>query len=154
MTTSDDRALSLLHGLLQLCRESVAGYETAEREVPDAKLWREFEPFRKQRMGMVEELEQRIRDLRGDPDTAPSGVAALHRAWLSLRAEADPSPNRGVLAEVERAESLLAQAYAQGTKEHDIDASTRRLTERHYELAQTAASRIRQLLERASPVAG
>ena len=148
MTTSDDRALALLHGLLQICRESAKGYTTAESNVPDAALWREFEPFHKQRLKMIGELEDRIRDLRSDPSVPASGAAALHRAWIEFRATADERPNLAVLAEVERGEAITVDAYRQSLKEHDIDAATHKLFERHYEWAQTAHDRVKQLLER------
>jgi uncharacterized protein (TIGR02284 family) len=150
MTTSDDRALSLLHVLLQICRDSEAGYETAERNIPDAKLWREFEPFRKQRGKIVKELADRIRNLRGDPDLPPSGAAKLHRAWIELRSMADPDANQAVLAEVERGEAFAVEAYRQALKEHDVDAATRKMFEHHYELVQAAHDRVKQLLDRSS----
>ena len=148
MTTSDDRALELLHALLLVARESVAGYATAERNVPDARLWREFEPHRKARAKIATELEQRIRDLRGDPEQPPSAAAALHRRWIELRSSTASGPNHAVLAEVERGEALAARAFADALKEHDIDAATRKLFERQYEHVQAAHDRIKQLLER------
>ncbi len=148
MTTSDDRALSLLHALLQISRDSEAGYETAARNIPDARLWRELEPYRKQRAKVIRELVERIRDLRGDPDVAPSGASAVHRAWMQFRAMEDRAPNKAVLAEVERGESLATEAYKQALREHDIDAATRRLFERHYEWVQAAHDRVKQLLDR------
>jgi uncharacterized protein (TIGR02284 family) len=148
MTTSDDRALEILHTLLLMTRESAEGLTVAERNLPDAKLWRELEPYRKQRYKCIEQLEQRIRDLRGDPDIAPSGVAALHRAWLQLRAQLDGDPNQGVLTEVQRGEALVVAAFRQALKEHDIDAATRKLLEQLYEVVQTAHDRVRQLRER------
>jgi uncharacterized protein (TIGR02284 family) len=148
MTTSDERALALLHALLQIGRESEAGYVTAERQVPDAKLWREFEPYRKQRTKIVRELEQRIRDLRGDPNAAPSTAAVLHRNWIRLRTQADSAPNHAVLAEVERGEAFAVEAYRQALKEHDIDAATRQLFEHQYEFVQAAHDRVKQLLDR------
>lgn len=154
MTTSDDRALSILHALLQICEDSAAGYETAAQNVPDAKLWREFEPYRKQRQKIVRELQQRIRDLRGDPTTAPSGASALHRAWMQIRTMADANPNNGVLVEVERGEAFAVEAYRQALKEHDIDATTRRLLEHHYELVQAAHDRVQQLLDRTPAARG
>ena len=148
MTTSDDRALEILHTILQMARESAEGLAVAERNIPDAKLWRELEPYLKQRYKLIEELQQRIRDLRGDPDIAPSGVAALHRAWLQLRAQFDEDPNQGVLAEVQRGEGIVVAAYQQALKEHDIDAATRKLLERQYERVQAAHDRVRHLRER------
>ena len=148
MTTSDDQAVPLLHALLQVCRDSVAGYATAERDVPDARLWREFDPYRKQRERMLRELEHRVRDLRGDANVMPSAASALHREWMELRAATESNPNHAILAEVDRAERFAVTAYRQALKEHDLDPTTRRMIERHYEWAQAAHDRVRQLLER------
>ena len=150
MTTSDDRPPVVLHALLQLCRESLKGYVLAEREVPDAALWREFEPYRHARERTVHHLEQRLRELRGDPEATPSAAAALHRAWLQLRAAADPQPDRAILAEVLRGERIAVEAFAQARAEADLDPVTRHLLEREYEQVLAAHDRIQQLLNRAT----
>jgi uncharacterized protein (TIGR02284 family) len=154
MTNSDDRAVTLLHALLQVARESLNGYTTAERNVPDAKIWRELEPYRKTRMKLVTDLEERVRVLRGDPDQPPSASAALHRRWIEFRTMVDEDPNGAVLAEVDRAERFATQVFADACKEHDVDPHTRKLIERGYEEVSTASSRVKQLLERAESATG
>lgn len=150
MTSSDDRALELLHGLLLLCRESARGYAAADRNVPDSSVWRELEPFEHDRLDMVKELSDRIRDLRGDPDLPPAGIGSTLRVSIEFRARGENEPNSAVLAEIERSETIVVEAYKRALAETDIDALTRKLLERQYEQVQTAQSRIRQLLNRAA----
>lgn len=153
MTNSDDRALDVLYALLQVTRESVAGYTVAERNVPDATIWRELEPYRKARMKLLGDIEGRVRVLRGDPDQPTSASAALHRRWIEFRATADADPNGAVLAEVERAEAFATRAFADSLNEHDLDPLTRKLIEHGYELVQAAHDRVKQLLERSKSAA-
>lgn len=150
MTTSDDAALAILQGLLRLSRDSVEGYLTALRDIADDGIAKELERFRAQRAKMVDELAQRIRDLRGAPDPRPTVAGAAHRAWIDARAGGEANPSQTILAEIERGEDLAVDAFRQALKEHDIDATTRRLIEAHYELVQTAHDRVKQLRDRAN----
>lgn len=150
MTTSNDQTLALLHALLRICRDSVEGYARAERDLPDRSLAAEFEGYRRQRQKIVAELENRIRDLRGDPDASPTAAGALHRAWMDLRAIAGAHPNETVLVEMERGEDFAADAFRQALREPEIDAATRHVLEHHYELVQTAHDRVKQWRDRSN----
>lgn len=150
MTTSDDAALAILQGLLRTSLDSAEGYATALRDLADSHVARELERFRAQRLKMVCELTQRIRDLRGDPNANPTIAGAVHRTWMDARAGADANPNHALLAEIERGEDLAVDMFRQALKEHDIDATTRGLIERHYEQVQTAHDRVKQLRDRSN----
>jgi uncharacterized protein (TIGR02284 family) len=150
MKTSDDAALALLHSMLRICRDGVAGYATAARDVPDAELAGVFERYRTERAKLVSELEDRIVALRGDPRASPTIGGAVHRAWMDYRAGSDPNPVQALLTEIERGEDMAVTAIRQALKEHDIDGATRHLFERHYESIQAAHDRIKQLRDRAN----
>jgi uncharacterized protein (TIGR02284 family) len=150
MKTSDDAALALLHSMLRICRDSVEGYATAARDVPDAELAAVFERYRTERVKLVSELEDRIVALRGDAHASPTLGGAVHRAWMDYRAGSDSNPSQALLAEIERGEDMAVTAIRQALKEHDIDDATRRLFEHLYELIQAAHDRIKQLRDRAN----
>lgn len=150
MTTSDDAALAILQELLSVSRDSVEGYATALRDIADQEIARELETYRTRRSKIVDELAQRIRDLRGDPDARPTAAGAVHRAWMDARAGSEANPDQAILAEIERGEDLATDAFRQALKEHDIDATTRRLIEGHYEQVQAAHDRVKQLRDRAN----
>lgn len=148
MTTSDDRALALLQALLHICRDSAEGYATADRDLPDREIAAELDRYRQQRLKIIRELENRIRELRGDPDASPTAAGAVHRAWIDARGVAAANPTEALLVEIERGEDLAVDAFRQALKESDIDAATRRLLEHHYELVQAAHDRVKQLRDR------
>lgn len=149
MKTSEDTALALLLALLSLCRDGAAGYETARRDMPDESIRGELERFGKVRAKMVDELKTRIRELRGDPDDAPrSSLAEMHRRWMDVVAGGSGNPVHAVLTEVQRAEDLIVGGYRQALKQRDVDPATKRLLEQHYENAQTAHDRVKQLRDR------
>lgn len=148
MTTSDDGALALLQTLLRICRDSIEGYTAASHDVVEPELTRLFHDYEKQRRKLCAELEQRIRELRGDPNEVPPSPGVLHRTWMNLRAATAENPSETVLAEIERAEDVAVAAYRDAEKVHDIDAITRRLVEHQYEVVQAAHDRIRQLRDR------
>jgi uncharacterized protein (TIGR02284 family) len=148
MTLSDDRALALLRSLIAVCRDSQKGYETAAKDAVDLELVRLFAEQVKHRAKLVAELEQRVRELRGDPNAGPTLLGAIHRSWMGYRAANAPNQPEALLTEIERGEALAVEAYRMALKEHDIDAATRQLIEHQYELVQAAHDRMKQLRDR------
>lgn len=148
MTSSDDTALALLLSLLRVARESSGALDAARRDMPDAEIGPEIERYAVQRSKLLQELERRVRDLRGDPDVAEArNEDAGARAWAGLKDEA--SVTHAILAELERNEATAAEAFARALRERDMDPLTRRLIHEDYELIQAAHARVRQLRERA-----
>jgi uncharacterized protein (TIGR02284 family) len=149
MILSDDRALTLLRSLTAVCRDSQKGYETAAKDAVDPELGRMFVEQAKHRAKLLADLEQRVRELRGDPNAGPTVLGAIHRSWMDYRAADAPNQPEALLTEIERGEALAVETYRMALKEHDIDAVTRRLIEHQYELVHAAHDRMKQLRDRA-----
>jgi uncharacterized protein (TIGR02284 family) len=139
MTTNDDASLLTLHMLLRASRDAEQGYLQAADLVAEPALVQLFADKALQRARFAEELKDRIRTLRGDPDKdggTPMGEA--HRAWMSTRAESSTSETHAILAEVERGEDMSVRAYREALAERELDQQTRTLVQQHYEQVQYA----------------
>ena len=145
MTTNDDQAVMILNDLLLVCRDAEKGFQTAADNAQLPALVELFEGFSLQRAKFAQELEERIKTLRATPAKVPSQGAALHRAWMGLKAAIDANEAHALLAECERGEDLAVKAYGTALKDPNLDGQSRTLIQRHYELVQAAHDRVRQL---------
>lgn len=145
MILSDEPALNVLNSLLAVCTDSQEGYETAAVDVSDPDLKKVFNEYAVQRLKYADQLHERIRTLREQPDMSGTVFGELHRAWMDLKAANAEARHHAVLVECERAEDLATAAYRDALQVRDLDEETRRLVQEQYEGVQAAHDRIRQL---------
>jgi uncharacterized protein (TIGR02284 family) len=149
MIKTPDNAVRILNELIPICRDSEQGFQLAAMDVPDPELARIFAEYSAQRAKFVGELEDRVRVLRAEPAKGGNPAAALHRAWLDLKAALAASEVHAILAEVERGEDIAVKTYRNALEARDIDDDTGRLIQSQYELVQAAHDRVRQLRDSA-----
>lgn len=151
MTTNDDASLLTLHLLLRASRDAEQGYLQAADLVAEPELVQLFADKALQRAKFAEELRDRIRTLRGDPDKAQgTPVGDAHRAWMGFKASNASNETHAVLSEVERGEDMSVRAYREALAERELDQQTRTLVQQHYEQVQAAHDRVRQLRDSAT----
>jgi uncharacterized protein (TIGR02284 family) len=145
MKLTDEPALLVLNQLLQVCRASASGFETAAGNATELELAKLFREFASQRRDFADAIHQRIRTLRSEPQDVASAGAALHRDWMELKATAAKSPSHALLEECERGEDVAVKAYGDALRQRDVDEITRRLVQEQYEQVQATHDRVRQL---------
>lgn len=150
MTTNDEKTVLLLNDLMLAGRDAEKGFQTAADRVKEPELVELFEGCSLDRAKFVKELEARIRTLRADPVKLPHPRASLHRAWMELRSSADANLAHALLAECERGEDVALKAYRTALEASDVDAQSREIVQRQYELVQAAHDRIKQLRDSAA----
>ncbi|MDO8543349.1 MAG: PA2169 family four-helix-bundle protein [Opitutaceae bacterium] len=150
MKLSDEPALAVLNALLAVCTDSQQGYENAAADITDPELARVFNGYAEQRIKFADELHDRIRTLRREPDMSGTVGGDVHRAWMDVKAAMASAQHHAVLVECERADALAAKAYGAALQTRDLDEDTRRLIQRQYEAVQAAHDRVRQLRDSAT----
>jgi len=145
MIKTDDQAIAVLNTLLPVCRDSHRGYEAAAGDVKDPELARTLGEYATQRREFAEELRDRLKALRVEPDDRGTVGGVVHRAWMDSRATREGAPIHAVLDECERADDLAVMAYREALRARDIDQQTRNVIQRQYELVQAAHDRVKQL---------
>ena len=151
MTTNDDTSLLVLHALVRAGRDAENGYLAAADLVGEPELVQLFADKAVQRAKFVEELRERIRTLRADPDKdTGTGAGDAHRAWMGLRDLAASAETHAILAEVERGEDMSVMAYRDALAQREVDKQTREVIQRQYEFVQAAHDRVRQMRDSAT----
>ena len=150
MITNDDKSLAILNSLIRADRDSELGYLAAADAVGEPELVQIFAHYAVQRAKFAAELQERVKTLRGDPETDGSLGGEVHRAWMGLKAAIDSNETHAILEECERGEDMAVMTYRDALTERDVDRHTREIIQRQYEFVQAAHDRIRQLRDSAT----
>ena len=102
---------SVLNHLIETCRDAERGLRIAAEHVKSPETKRLFLGLADQRHAFANELEPHAQRLGGASATDGSVAAAIHRAWLHVRARFASDPDNAVLEEVARGERYAVHAY-------------------------------------------
>jgi uncharacterized protein (TIGR02284 family) len=105
------RTASTLNELIQSCRDTEHGFQSAALLVDDLNLRRLFQSYAQQRAGFVAELQLEMRRLAGDPVEGSHASAALHRAWVDIKAGVSGRDEGTIISECERSEDGAVKQY-------------------------------------------
>ena len=124
--------VDLLKSLSTTLIDSVHGYREAA-EHADEGLREMFLLAAAERHLAVERLQQRIRELGGEPDNAPSLMGQVHQRWLAIRSAIEGGDENAILDEVESGESYLQQKFQESVDDESVQGEARRAIEEAYE---------------------
>lgn len=108
--TNDD-VISTLNGLIETCKDGQNGFQTAAEGVERSDLKSTFYELGQQRAQFAGELQSLVRELGGDPETAGSISASLHRGWINIKSAVTGQDEAAILNEAERGEDVAKKAY-------------------------------------------
>jgi uncharacterized protein (TIGR02284 family) len=125
--------------LIDICLDAERGFRVAAEEVATPELKRLFLRLAEQRREFVADLLPQLQRLAGDAQSSGTVAAALHRAWIHLKAHAAADKDWAVIEEVARGERVARAAYDAALK--NVTPDTRTLIETH-ELGMVVAARL------------
>ena len=110
MANNDD-ALSVIHELIETCRDGETGYLHASAIVSDPQLKAHFQKQSEERHTFIQELRQEATRL-GEEETDTSGSTAgmLHRIWFESKADLGLG-DAAVLSSVDSGEESAKKTY-------------------------------------------
>ena len=145
MKISNDKNISVLNDLIETCKDGQQGFSTAAKDAKDGELARVFSHYASQRGNYIAELQQRVRELGGDPDKHGSISGSLHRGWMNVKSAVTTNEPHAVLAECERGEDAAVKNYREALQGGELDMDTRTIVQRQAAGVQEAHDRIKQL---------
>lgn len=102
---------AVLNRLIASCRDAERGFLAASEHVQSKETRRLFLRLASQRREFAEELLPYAYRLGGATTTDGTGVAALHRAWMQVKARFAADPEHAVVEEAARGERFAIAAY-------------------------------------------
>lgn len=139
MAHTSERAV--LNHVIETCRDAERGFRTAAAHVNTTQLRTLFLKLAAQRRQFADALLPHAQRLGADVPDGTS-AAAVHRAWIHLKASIAVDPNRAVLAEAARGERFAVATYDQAIHEI-LPPDARDLIEEQDQDVRAAAEEIR-----------
>lgn len=136
-----DETISLLNGLIEICRDGNQGFQEAAQNIESAQIKLYFLEQGRTRAQFLGELQQEVRSLGGEPDNAGSTAAAMHRAWIDVKA-ALGGGDSAIVAACETGEDFAVKEY-EGALQKQLPANLRAVIERQYESVKHAHDQVR-----------
>jgi uncharacterized protein (TIGR02284 family) len=111
MTTITDETIDTLNGLIELCRDSAACFETAANDVTYPELVPVFRTLSYQRREFVDALSTCVTRLGGEPEERGTLVGVVRHGWMQLREALATRNARAILVACERSEERVVAGY-------------------------------------------
>lgn len=108
-----EKSIDVLNDLIEINHDRVAGFKKAGKDLgnSDFALKDLFEKFASESRTYSSELAAAVSQFGGEVETGTSGTGAIHRAWIDVRATFTGHDRKSVLAECERGEDAIKEAY-------------------------------------------
>ena len=145
--TLTDLNESTISGLQKLIRYNIDardGFREAADDISDPILASLFREMVKERNELVTELQDHVQDTGEKAEDDGSAMAAVHRAWIKVRAAVNAGDPYPILCEAEKGEDYIKAAYEDVLKETAGSAVNDVLT-RQYAIVKAGHDRVRDL---------
>jgi uncharacterized protein (TIGR02284 family) len=126
-----DDVIGTLNDLIETSKDGEEGFRACAEAVKNPQLKAFFEQKAERcRMGAAQ-LQQKVRELGGDPERSGSMTGQVHRFWVNLRSTIAGMDEHAILDECERGEDAAKRAYEDALQE-DLPADVRTLIGKQY----------------------
>jgi uncharacterized protein (TIGR02284 family) len=147
MAMTNNEVISVLNNLIETCRDGHDGFRSAADGVTDPALKGLFEQYSHQRAQFVDELQDEVLRLGGNPQQRGSVAAALHRGWINIKSAVTGKDEQNILAEAERGEDSAIRNYEDALNSN-LPPDVVSLVLRQYNIIRQAHDRVRSLRDR------
>lgn len=151
MTDINKEAISVLNDLIETSKDGQEGFKTCAEDIKHAQLKALFVKRSADCATAAAELQAKVRELGGDPETTTSVAGDLHRRWVDLKSLVTGKDEESVLNEAERGEDHALKAYKEALEKiskHNL-VSIRDLVERQYHGVQRNHDQVKALRNQA-----
>ena len=126
-----DDVIGTLNDLIETCKDGEEGFRTCADAVKNPQLKAFFEQKAERcRIGGAQ-LQQKVRDLGGDPERGGSMSGAAHRFWVNIRSSISGMDEHAILDECEHGEDAAKRVYEDALQD-DLPADVRTLIGKQY----------------------
>jgi uncharacterized protein (TIGR02284 family) len=140
--------VSVLHHLIERCKDGSKGFFTAAEDVDDPQLKDMFKKFSVQRDGMITQLQNELHKM-GKLDSEHGSIEGkVHRAWIDLSSALASKDRKRILEECERGEDYAVSAYEKALKE-ELPSNLHQIVEQQYQQVKQAHDQVRDLRNQA-----
>lgn len=144
----NDNIISTLNDLIEVSKDGEEGFRSSADHVDDPRLKTFFLRRSQEVAASVQELQELVRSLGGEPASSASLGGALHRRWIEIKTALTTHDTVAVLNETERGEDVALNAYRKAA-EQDLPTHIRFVVVRQLEGAKRNHDEVKQLRDAA-----
>jgi uncharacterized protein (TIGR02284 family) len=126
-----DDVIGTLNDLIETSKDGEEGFRACAEAVKNPRLKAFFEQKAERCHMGAAQLQQKVRELGGDPERSGSMTGQVHRFWVNLRSTIAGMDEHAILDECERGEDAAKRAYEDALQE-DLPADVRTLIGKQY----------------------
>ena len=125
--------ITVLNSLITTTIDSANGFERSAEDADVPQFVEMFREFSQERRQVVGRLQERVRQLGGEPNDDGSLKADLHRRWVDLRDAISKGGDQEIIEEVERGEDYLKAKYDAALADNELSPETLALIREAYQ---------------------
>ncbi len=144
----NDEIISTLNDLIEVSKDGEEGFRSSAEHVDEPQLKTFFLRRSHEVATSVQELQDLVRALGGEPASSTSLGGALHRRWIAIKTALTSNDTVAVLNETERGEDVALAAYRKAA-EKDLPTHIRFVVVRQLEGAKRNHDQVKQLRDAA-----
>jgi uncharacterized protein (TIGR02284 family) len=144
----NDDIISTLNDLIEVSKDGEEGFRSSAENVDDPTLKAYFLRRSQEVAASVQELQELVRSLGGEPASSTSLSGALHRRWIDLKTALTSNDTLAVLNETERGEDVALATYRKAA-EKDLPTHIRFVVVRQLEGAKRNHDEVKKLRDAA-----
>jgi uncharacterized protein (TIGR02284 family) len=144
----NDEIISTLNDLIEVSKDGEEGFRSSAEHVDEPQLKTFFLRRSYEVATSVQELQDLVRSLGGEPASSTSLGGALHRRWIAIKTALTSNDTVAVLNETERGEDVALAAYRKAA-EKDLPTHIRFVVVRQLEGAKRNHDQVKQLRDAA-----
>jgi uncharacterized protein (TIGR02284 family) len=129
---SNSHDIGVLNTLISTTLDSVKGFRDAGEDSAGTHS-AFFTEMASERSRVASEMQNRVRELGGDPEDESSTAGALHRGFLNLKEMITGKDDQAIINEVERGEDYIKSKFDAAMEDEDLLPETRGLLQQCYE---------------------
>jgi uncharacterized protein (TIGR02284 family) len=144
----NDDIISTLNDLIEVSKDGEEGFRSSAENVDDTQLKAFFLRRSQEVAASVQELQELVRSLGGEPASSTSLGGTLHRRWIDIKTALTSNDTVAVLNETERGEDVALATYRKAA-EKDLPTHVRFVVVRQLEGAKRNHDEVKRLRDAA-----
>ena len=137
--------ITIINSLITTTIDSANGFERSAEDADVPQFVEMFRQFSQERRQVVGRLQERVRELGGEPNDDGSLKADLHRRWVDLRDAISKGGDQEIIEEVERGEDYLKAKYDAALADNELSPETLALIREAYQSVRAGHDRVSAL---------
>jgi uncharacterized protein (TIGR02284 family) len=123
---SQDHAVAVLNDLIKAALDSAGGYRDAAEHAGERYNYRSiFADRAARRDQLAMQLQQEVRSLGADPETAHGIMGKAHNTFLDLKSALVGGSDKAVIDEIERGEDHIKGKFEEAMRDDDLPEAVR-----------------------------